>query len=207
MKDRFPTLIALGLLISLVLGTWWAADYAQRAIPIDPPRRVTHEPDSWAEQFIMLRADEKGMPINRLDGELLQHYPDDDSYEITEPRAVGQRAGSPTTVGTSRRAFMDRDGARIIMREDAHLHRMADGERAAMDVRSEEIIILPDEDVAYTDQPAQVFNGRSRMNGTGMRYNNRTRQLDVHSATGVEIAGSETGSITTRRRLDTNPTP
>ncbi|MEI2417810.1 LPS export ABC transporter periplasmic protein LptC [Orrella sp. JC864] len=207
MRDRFPTLIALGLLIALVLGTWWAADYAQRAIPIDPPRRVTHEPDAWAERFVMLRSDASGKPINRLEGALLQHYPDDDSYEITEPRAVGQQAGNPVTIGTSRKAYMDQDGARIIMREDAHLHRMADGERAAMDVRSEEIIILPDEDLAYTDKPAQVVNGRSRMNGTGMRYNNRTRQLDVHSATDVQISGADSGPISGRRRLNDNPTP
>lgn len=198
MKERFSSLVALGLLLALVLGTWWAADYAQRSIPIDPPRRVTHEPDSWAEKFVMLRADETGAPINRLEGDLMQHYPDDDSYEITNPRAVGQRTGTPVTIGTARVAVMDQDANRIIMRQDAHLHRMPDGQRAAMDVRSEEIIMLIDQDLAYTDKPAQVDQGRSRMNGTGMRYNNKTRQLEVHSATDVQISGAETRSRNTR---------
>lgn len=198
MKERFSSLVALGLLLALVLGTWWAADYAQRSIPIDPPRRITHEPDSWAEKFVMLRADETGAPINRLEGDLMQHYPDDDSYEITNPRAVGQRAGTPVTIGTARMAIMDQDANRIIMRQDAHLHRMPDSQRSAMDVRSEEIIMLIDEDLAYTDKPAQVDQGRSRMNGTGMRYNNKTRQLEVHSATDVQISGAETRSRNTR---------
>ena len=30
MKERFPSLIALFLLVVLVLSSWWAADYAQR---------------------------------------------------------------------------------------------------------------------------------------------------------------------------------
>ena len=43
MKERFPSLIALFLLLVLVTSSWWAADYAQRAIQVDPPRRLTHE--------------------------------------------------------------------------------------------------------------------------------------------------------------------
>ena len=68
MKERAPALIAIVLLISLVIGTWWAADYAQRAIAIDPPRRITHEPDSWASDFVVVRSDAEGvaMALNGL---------------------------------------------------------------------------------------------------------------------------------------------
>jgi len=202
MKERLPALIAAMLLATLVALTWWAADYAQRAVAIDPPRRLTHEPDSWGDDFIMLRTDEKGTPVNRLEGTYVQHFPDDDSYEVTEPRATGLRTGSPVTVGTSRTAIMDQDGQRITMRGDAHLHRLPDAERAALDVRSDVIVLLPDEDRAYTDLPAEVVNGRSRMNGTGMSYNNRTRQLQVYSSTDVEIAGEQMRS---RRGEPRNP--
>ena len=44
------------------------------------------------------------------------------------------------------------------------------------------------EDLAYTDLPAIATSGRSRMSGTGMRYNNATQQLDVFKSTDVEIA-------------------
>ena len=36
MKERFPSLIALFLLVVLVLSSWWAADYAQRAVQVAP---------------------------------------------------------------------------------------------------------------------------------------------------------------------------
>jgi len=202
MKERFPSLTALALLIALVIGTWWAADYAQRAIAIDPPRRLTHEPDAWAQGFVMLRTAPDGSPINRLEGVHMQHYPDDDSYEITTPRAVGLRPGNPVTVGTSRTAVMDRDGKRITMVGDAHLHRLPDAQGKALDVRSQELVILPDDDLAYTDLPAEIVNGRSRMNGKGMRYNNKTRQLQVLAATDVRIAG-EDARVSTRRPNDT----
>lgn len=189
MKDRFPALIALFLLACLVVGTWWAADYAQRAIPIDPPRRITHEKDAWSHHFVMLRTDPEGKPINRMEGVYGEHFPDDDSYHVTSPRAIGQRPGNPITVGTSKTAIMEQGGKRIVMNGDAHVLRNADANNDRLDVRSQQLILLPDDDIVLTDLPAQVIKGNSRMNGTGMRYNNKTRQLEVHSATDVEIAG------------------
>jgi len=203
MKERFPSLIALFLLCALVLGTWWAADYARRAIPVDPPRRLTHEMDSWARDFVMLRTDVAGKPINRLEGEYAEHFPDDDSYHVTSPRAVGQQEGNPITIGVSRTAIMEKGGKRILMNGDAHVHRQADANNDALDVRSQQLIILPDDDVVYTDLPAQVVKGSSRMNGTGMHYDNKTRQLRVSASTDVEIAGNER----TRRDRDENAPP
>lgn len=204
MKDRAPSLIALVLLLVLVSGTWWAADYAQRAIATDPPRRVTHEADSWAKHFVMVRTDATGVAINRLEGDTMQHYPDDDSYEITQAKATGQQPGTPVTVGTANIAIMDQDGARIVMKGDAHVHRYADQERPALDVRSEQLTLRPDDNLVLTDLPARVVNGSSTMNGTGMRYDNNTRQLQVFSASDVKISGQDG----TRKRSDqTPPTP
>src|SRR5690606_18693854 len=116
----------------------------------------------------------------------------DDSYHITAPRAVGQQAANPITVGTANTAVMENGGERIIMNGDAHLHRQQDANNDALDVRSQQLIIVPDEDVIFTDLPAVVLKGNSRMSGTGMRYDNKTRQLQVSASTDVEIAGSET---------------
>lgn len=194
MKERAPAIVAILLLLALVAGTWWAADYARRSIPIDPPRRITHEPDSWATQFTMVRTDAQGYAINRLEGERMQHYPDDDSYEITQARAVGQQPGTPITVGTSNTAIMDQDGDRIIMKGDAHVRRQPSQDTPVLDVKSDELTLLPDQDLIFTDLPALVVHGKSVMNGTGMRYDNKTRQLQVFSSTDVKISGEESRS-------------
>ena len=68
---------------------------------------------------------------------------------------------------------MEQGGKRIVMNGDAYVHRQPDANNDLLDVRSQQLIILPDEDVVYTDLPAEVLKGRSRMNGTGMHYNNR----------------------------------
>ncbi|HEY0296973.1 MAG TPA: LPS export ABC transporter periplasmic protein LptC [Bordetella sp.] len=199
MKDRFPALMALVLLVALVMGTWWAADYAQRAILTDPPRRLTHEMDAWTRNFVMLRTDPAGKPINRLEGVYGEHFPDDDSYHVTTPRAVGQQEGNPITVGTAKTAIMDHNSKRITMIGDAHVHRQPDANNDPLDAYSEQFIIMPDDDVVYTDLPARVTKGKSTMNGVGMRYDNKTRQLQVYSSSDVNLAPNET-------RKATNPT-
>ena len=187
MKERFSTLFSLGLMIALVLGTWWASEYAQNAVQVDPPPRLTHERDNWSKNFVILRTDVDGMVIHRFEGDLMVHYPDDLSYEVTTPRAYGLRKSNPLTVATAKRATIYDDGNRIVMDGDAVLLRLADPKRQALNFISQQITMLVKEDITYTTLPAVMVSGRSRMNGIGMRYNNNTQQLDVLKSTDVDI--------------------
>uniref|UniRef100_UPI0033415901 LPS export ABC transporter periplasmic protein LptC n=1 Tax=Castellaniella defragrans TaxID=75697 RepID=UPI0033415901 len=205
MRERFPSLVAMLLLGLLVVGTWWASDYALRSIQIDPPRRITHERDSWSDRFVMVRTDPQGIAINRLEGTAMEHFPDTDAYEVTQPQAVSHHPGSPVMIGTSDLATMDQDGARIVMIGNAHLQRLPDAEHKLLDIRSERLTIMPDEDLVYTDQPAVVINGQSTMRGTGMRYDNRSRQLVVHASTDVKISGEEQGAKRTTPQKTPQP--
>ncbi len=188
MKERFAITVSLVILTLLVMGSWWAAEYSQRAVEIDPPVRLTHERDHWATQIVLVRTDEKGLVIHRLEGDLMEHFPDDQSYDVVRPRAFGLKADNPLTIATSRTATVFEEGDRIVMKGDAVLLRLADAKRQPLNFRTDEVTLLIKKDLAYTDLPAVATSGRSRMSGTGMRYNNATQQLDVFKSTDVEIA-------------------
>lgn len=188
MKERASIVVSLFILTLLVMGTWWAADYSQRAVQIDPPVRLTHERDTWAKKIVLVRTDEKGIVIHRLEGDLMEHFPDDKSYELTSPRAYSIKEDNPLTVATSKLALIYDEGDRIVMRGDAVLLRLGDAERQPLNFRSEELTLLVDKDVAFTELAAVMTSGRSRMSGTGMRFNNATQQLDVFKSTDVDIA-------------------
>ncbi len=196
MKERFAIIVSLVILTSLVMGTWWAADYSQRAVEIDPPVRLTHERDHWAKKIVVVRTDEKGLVIHRLEGDLMEHFPDDKSYDVIRPRAFGLKANNPLTIATSRTATVFDEGDRIVMKGDAVLLRLADPEHQPLNFRSDEVTMLIKKDLAYTDLPAVATSGRSRMSGTGMRYNNATQQLDVFKSTDVEIAPKDKTATT-----------
>lgn len=205
MKDRLPGLVAAFLLGLLVLGTWWASDYALNSIQVDPPRRLTHERDSWASHFVMIRTNPQGYAINRLEGDAMQHYPDTDSYDITRPRAVGHQQDAPTTVGTADTGTLDQHGDRIVLNGHAMVKRLPDANHQLLEVHSDQLIIEPNLDLVHTDHPALVINGRSTLRGQGMRYDNRTRQLTVHAASDVKISGEDHAAQNARPKKA--PTP
>lgn len=188
MKERFALIVSFVILTSLVMGTWWAAEYSQRAVDIDPPVRLTHERDNWAKQIVLVRTNEHGVVIHRLEGDLMEHFPDDKSYDVVRPRAFALKSDNPLTIATSRTATVYDEGDRIVMKGDAIVLRLGDTERQPLNFRTEVVTMLIKEDLAYTDLPAIATSGRSRMSGTGMRYNNATQQLDVFKSTDVEIA-------------------
>jgi len=191
LRERLPGLMAVSLLTALVIATWWAVDYTQRSVTLDPPRRLTHEPDAWAQQFIMLRTDPRGLAIHRIEGQTMQHYPDDDSYEITQVRAIGRQADAPVVTGTSDLGVLDQEGERVTLRGHARVHRRADAQTPAMRFESDVLTLLIPQDVVLTDAPAMVVRGHSVMRGTGMRYDNKTKTLQVHAAVDVRIAGQD----------------
>lgn len=188
MKDRFPTVVSLVILVALVIGTWIAADYTQRAVALDATAKKTHEPDSWAKHVVILRTDAAGLAINRLEGDYMEHFPDDGSYDIVKPRSFSIRDEGPLTIATSNTATVYDQGNRVHMKGDALLTRPGEEDRAPLTVSSQEIILLSKEDIAYTELPAVAYNGRSRLSGIGMRYDNKTRELQVLKSTDVEIA-------------------
>lgn len=191
MKERFALIISVGILFILVASTWWAADYAQRAVDIDPPSRLTHEPDNWAKTLVLLRTNQEGQVFQRLEGDLMEHFPDDDSYEILKPRAFVLRPQNPLIIATSRTATIYENGDRIVMHGDAVVLRMGDEERQPLNFRSDELTMLVKQDITYTDLPATAVSGRSRMSGVGMRYNNASQTLDVQKSTDVDIAAKD----------------
>jgi len=188
MKEKFSIFFTFAILIILVMGTWWAAEYAERAVEIDPPSKNTHEMDNWAVNPVILRTNMLGQVITRLEGDRMEHFPDDDSYDVDAPRAFSLRPENPLTVGTAKAATIYDEGDRIIMKGDAVLLRLGDANHQPLNFRSDIITILVKEDISYTDLPGIAINGRSRLNGIGMLYNNATREIDVFKSSDMDIA-------------------
>lgn len=191
MQNRMPNIVAIILLLALVIGTWWAADYTMKSIPTDPPARISHEPDSWADNFVMVQTNELGMPANRLEGIRMRHYPDDDSYEVDQAIATGQQVDSPITIGTSDMATLDEDGNRIVMRGNAHVHRLPSPNHDVFDVTSDVLTLYIEQDTVETDLPAKVISGSHVLLGKGMHYDNKTRQLQVFSSSDATLSGQK----------------
>lgn len=189
MKDRFPTIMSVVILVALVIGTWVAAEHTKRAVVIEAAAKKTHEPDSWSKNFTVVRTNEAGVPVSRLVGQYMEHFPDDGSYDITHPIATNVPKEGRVTQGTANMATVLDEGNRIVLKGDAYVFRLPEKDDTdPMNVRSEEMTMLVDKDVAFTELPAVARDGRTRLSGIGMHYNNKTGELSVKQSTDVEIS-------------------
>lgn len=189
MKDRLPALIALMILLGLLILTWWAADYAERAFPVEADiALVEEEPDAWSGVFSLLLSDEHGHLITRVDGERMRHYPHQDTYDIDDAKLINQTSDTPRLHASANQAHLFEGGERVQMVGEAHIYRYPTPERKALDIRSDVLWLYPDQDLIETDHPATVIQGNSRLQGSGMTYNNRSEQLEVYANTAVRLA-------------------
>jgi len=197
MKDRLPTIMSVVILVALVIGTWVAAEHTKRAVLIEAAAKKTHEPDSWLKNFTVVRTNEAGLAISRVVGEYMEHFPDDGSYDITHPVATNVPKEGRVTQGTANMATVLDEGNRIVLKGDAFVFRLPEKDDTdPINVSSEEMTMLVNEDVAYTDLPAVARDGRTRLSGIGMRYNNKTGELSVKQSTGVEISPKQPENTT-----------
>ncbi len=196
-KDRFPTIMSVVILVALVIGTWVAAEHTKRAVVIEAAAKKTHEPDSWSRNFTVVRTNEAGLPISRLVGQYMEHFPDDGSYDITHPVATNVPKEGRVTQGTANMGTVLDEGNRIVLMGDAFVSRLPEKDDTdPMNVRSEKMTMLVDEDVVYTDLYAVARDGRKRLSGIGMHYDNKTGELSVKQSTDVEISPRQTENST-----------
>lgn len=187
-RDRWSYGVSLLVLTALASGTWWAADHARRSIQADPPRRISHEPDFFVERFGMVRSNPQGRAHTVLQGDRLVHYPDDDSSELSTPQFWSLQPDQPLVQVRALQGRMDQMGQRVSLDGKVVWERAADAKREKMVIETPNMILLPDDDVAYGASTVVVQQGRNQLQGVGFHYDNQSRQLRIAQQSRVLIA-------------------
>jgi lipopolysaccharide export system protein LptC len=193
MNDRFAVYLSILILAALAGTTYWAARQARLAAAVGPDKPVAHEPDFFVERFVTLKTDVQGLPTYRLVAEKMVHYPDDDSTHVSRPRTLSLGPQRPHVTVEAEQAQLSAAGDRVDLAGNVKLVRAPrqnpDGRTTEeLVIRSAAMTLFPDDDKARSDRAVQIDQGRSRLNGKGMEYDNLTRVLQVHSASRMVIA-------------------
>ena len=80
--------LPLMLMVGLALGTWLVAKNTPGLLSSSGPAVVKHEPDYTLDQFNLQRFDADGALKVEIQGEHMQHFPDDDIMEVEQIRVV-----------------------------------------------------------------------------------------------------------------------
>jgi lipopolysaccharide export system protein LptC len=179
---RFRLAVVMALMIGLALGSFWILEVMRRTSGDYVPKVARSEPDFYVEKFSYVKMSKAGTGRYHISGARLTHNPLDDSYDIELPviNNHGDGNGPPLTV-RAERARVDSDNSKVHLYDNVKMDRPASPNSERLQVKSEYMLVLPDEDVVQTDKPVEINLGPSQLNGTGMFANNATRELRLSS--------------------------
>lgn len=181
--DTVSTYLPLLLMAVLALGTWWLVKNTPLFEGDRAAAPLRHEPDYTMTQFMVQRFGSSGAMRVQIEGDLMRHYPDTDTFEVDNPRirAIGDEGR--VTTATARSALSNRDGSEVQLSGDAHVVRQAvvtaKATEQAIDFRSEFLQYFQYSERVKTHLPVVVTQGGTEIRGDSMAYDNLSRVLDL----------------------------
>jgi lipopolysaccharide export system protein LptC len=174
-------LALITLLAALALGSFWVLEVMRSGAEDAIPNPARTEPDFYVENFSYVKMTEKGEARYHVSGDKLTHNPKDDTYDIVHPVLKSFSDERPPSTLRSDRARVNSDGSKMYLYDNVHLDRPATPTSERLQVKSQFMLVFPDDEVAQTDKPVQITQGQSTLDGVGMYANNATRELRLGS--------------------------
>lgn len=178
--SRFRLVAVLAPALALALASFWVVEVTRRMGDDVVDRTKRTEPDFYVEQFNYVKLSRSGEAQYHLSGARLTHNPVDDSYAVDGPVVRSMRNDAEPMIITAKRAWINGDSSEVHLFDDVEIDRPPALDREYMRLRSQHLVILPDDDAMRTDKPVRITQGQSVLTGTGMYANNATREFKLH---------------------------
>ena len=174
---RYRLLLLLGIAVALALGSFWLLQIIQKTATDDPQASRSNEPDYYVEKFNFVRMSKTGEARYTVTGARMIHRPVDDTYEITLPVIHSLSQERPPLTVRSERALAVPDNSKIHMIDKVEADRPASATSDHFHLKSDYVLVLPDDDVLQTDRAVDMTLGSAHMTGVGMYVNNATHEF------------------------------
>jgi lipopolysaccharide export system protein LptC len=181
MKRGLPASFFPLLVLAILAGLSFWLDRTTEVPHIKDDGNTRHDPDIVVDQLTLYRHDIDGLLKYKLTAPHLEHYPDDNSSLISNPRLLNYRPDGPVVELTGDTAIVSEEGKRIQIRDNVVLRRAAFGKRSEMTARTPELSILPDEGRAFNQHPVHITEGRNWIKGTGLQMDNQLSTFSLQS--------------------------
>lgn len=180
MSDRFTTWFPLLLLAALAALTFWLDSFVQP--PSRTPEATAREdPDYIVDGLTATRHAADGSVKHTLTAAKMVHYPHDDSTRLESPVFVSHAASSAPVTITARRGVVSSEGERVHFHDDVRVLRASYAGNSELVVRTEYLLVVPDENIARTDRAVTITNAHTTVTAVGLELNSENRTLKLLS--------------------------
>jgi lipopolysaccharide export system protein LptC len=172
----------LMLMVGLALGTWLVAKNTPGLLAPSGPAVVKHEPDYTLDQFNLQRFDPDGALKVEIQGEHMQHFPDDDIMEVEQIRVVTTEPDGRRMIATALHGRARGDNSEVWLDGQAHVVSEDPGE-LPIQLNGEHLHALPKLRRVDSQHMVLVRQGDSEFNADGVEFDDDTRLLTLHGNT------------------------
>lgn len=152
----------------LAAGSWWLA-FVQEPEPESRVEKPSHKVDYFLKDFDSLNMTLSGEAKQRIQAKYMQHFIDDDSTELTEPRMTMYSPDKPELNIKSETGYISSDGELILLNGAVNIKRDALKSIAPMEIDTHNLRIQMANDFAETEEFVTIKSGSNIIRGTGLR--------------------------------------
>jgi len=182
LREALAGYLPLLLMTLLALGTWLVAKNSPGLLMPSVPGAVAHEPDYTLDHFTLQRFDATGALKVEIEGDRMQHFPDDDTMEVEKIRVVSIEPGGRRMTATALHGRAKDDSSEVWLDGQAQVVSETAGEQP-IQMNGEHLRAQPKLKLVESDSPVIVQQGGSEFHAEGMLYDHGTRVLTLRGQT------------------------
>jgi len=158
----------------LVVLTAWIGQVADHSIVVQAVK-PGHDPDYFVDGLKAVAYDDAGVPRYHLTAVRLQHYMDDDTTTLESPLFVRDGPDVARVEAVAKRGKVSPDGKIVYLYDDVNMHQQARAGGLPIEMRTDYLKVLTDEDRMSSNRPVVVTQGGSRLSGNAMQADGKAR--------------------------------
>jgi lipopolysaccharide export system protein LptC len=171
---------ALLPLLALLAGTYWLN---QQVLPLPPvpDYKARHDPDYIVNNFSAVTLGEGGAPRFLLAAQKMEHFPDDDTTHLEQPRLTSPYRDKPPIRISADSGEVSHNGDEVFLRDDVLIVRDASARQGELRVATSYLHVVPDKETADTDRQVAITEPRGVTTAVGMKLDSRDQVLKLLS--------------------------
>lgn len=167
-------------LIILLLLTLWLDNVLQRP-DLQPDNLAQQEVDYIIENLDGIQVNHEFERNRLFAADKLTHYPAKDVTQLEHVRFTSIEPDKPLLRVTSNQAELTKDSNDIFLTGNVSIIRGEDLDKDKVTMLTDFLHLIPDTDIAQTDQPVTVIRMNSVLNAIGLFMNNQTGEILMQS--------------------------
>lgn len=162
-------LVSCLLILALGLSSWsiFLSNTSQAVVA----ETSNNDPDVFMDDVVAVVMNKLGTPSLKIETPKMTHYPQDDTTELLSPHVVVYRQSPQPWHINANHARTKQGVTEITFWDDVIIHHLADSDNPMTTMHTSSLTILPDKQVAKTNDAIVVNQPDTTIHGIGMLAN------------------------------------